>query len=1757
MKRIKSNFRPLSLGGIIAIIACFSAGASTLLKLDVTNVLTDPLSWTGSVVPGSADIAQFNGTYASTNTWPLGAATNWNGIQILSPSSALTVQNDGNTLTLGTAGVDMSAASANFTMSNSIVLGASQPWNVASGQTLTAAGVVSDAGNGYGLTLPGAGTVALSAANTFGGGVNLNAGTLNINNASALGTGTLTINGGAVYGQNVTITNPSAWNGDFAFAAGNAYLTFGNNITLSAARTITKNNVSTFTVNGSITGPGSLNPFDITWAGAGGGSMIIRSAVPLRSPGQTNTVGTGTVSQYGPITESVAGSAVGKAGAGTLSLYGTNTYTGPTYVNAGTLSVQTNASIAAGSTVVVNTGGNFTVNAGGLVNGQVYVKTNSVGSSINCTVNGTIAGNVTLDPGTLNGVPTNQLPTAQVGTSAACGYGNVNGGGSLASGGYITNNGVVKFSGSDAPVTFGTFIMPNGLGGIWDANRTPKTFTFPNNSSLAYFKCDSNEVSTLQIAGNGSASIKWLGYNDANTATAQLWTYTNTFDGGTWTIGNIGQNSSFSHYVGNATLTGGANMTITNGVNYSHGTWNIINGSLTFNAQLAEGHAAGNAGLNISVNNTGGGSGILTITNGGFNLGLAANSAPENNSLNIGTGGTASIKGTFQVGTTTAQANAETNAVNLSGGKLVVNGAIQSVAVAGAQDRVFNWTGGQLTATTITTGAGFNDAASSISSSTVSNTAGILAPGDIGTAGKTTITGGYVQTAGGTLAVDIGGTTQANTFTNLGSYYDFVSVSGSATVAGLITANLINGYTPSATTAFTVLTGTGGLVANAGTLGYNGLIPVYTNGVLYGGKYMQVLVAGNNLILTNYGVSVAALAAKFSPTNAVGVAPATPTFTDNSTGVITNRHWNFGDGNTLDTTSTSVSHTYSVVGTYTVTLTVYGIDGSTSTATGTVKATLSADNALWKGGLSGNVWDLTTANWFTNGVTGPYHDPDFVTFDDSGNAASPVNLTVLAQPSSVTFSNVSKNYTVSGSGFISGNTGVSLNGDGVSSGGAVTLLTTNNYTGATVINFGTLQVGNGVADGGIDTSVAITNNGALVFDQNATHNLVATLAGTGTLTKSGTGTLILSGDNSATFSGPVTVNGGTLAVSSDATLGTSGGTVNLTNATLQINSAGTLNRNLNLGGTNISLNVNGTDVLQNVISGIAPVTVGGAGTLQIDTGGSSVSLPTNVVLNGGSISYDRNDNYSQPGTISGSSASSAIDNVGASAGSTNTLTFANGNNLFASIVTETSTYMVLNASPNSTNTIGGADLSGGGAFGPRGANAQFIVAGGTYLVTNSALFGTVGGGFQNSDTFIVNGGTVIASWYGANNAATDGGLHFFRDNLEIDSGTLWTKVWGAAVAPGFAATFNMNGGTFRLDDSGTLPGATAATTFFGLGLGNHSFANVADRYSGDVTATQTGGAIILAASTNNNVELGCANNSGTNHTATYSISGGSLTAIGGVNGGNVKIGGSTDGASTAQLTLTNSGKIVVSGAIEGYSGAAGSQAFTFNGGTLVAGGVNMSSLGNFLGDSTGTLTNNGGTLSPGDAGVAGKTTITGNYTANAGSTLSIDLNGATAATAFTNSGAYYDTVAVSGATSLGGNLVVRTNGFTPTATSAFTILTAGSVSGTFANLTGGRVTVSGSTNTFAVLVTASSVVLTNFSGAASSTPPPASITTSYNGSALVLSWPNGQGWVLEAQTNNITTGLSTNWVRQTGVNSPLTNTVNQAKGTVFYRLVYP
>jgi PKD repeat protein len=72
--------------------------------------------------------------------------------------------------------------------------------------------------------------------------------------------------------------------------------------------------------------------------------------------------------------------------------------------------------------------------------------------------------------------------------------------------------------------------------------------------------------------------------------------------------------------------------------------------------------------------------------------------------------------------------------------------------------------------------------------------------------------------------------------------------------------------------------------------------------------------------------------ASFTGTPTTGTEALNVTFTDTSTGNITNRFWDFGDGGTANVTTNVVNYTYYSGGTYTVTLIVSGPDGvSTNT----------------------------------------------------------------------------------------------------------------------------------------------------------------------------------------------------------------------------------------------------------------------------------------------------------------------------------------------------------------------------------------------------------------------------------------------------------------------------------------------------------------------------------------------------------------------------------------------------------------------------------------------------------------------------------------------------------------------------------------------------------------------------------------------------------------------------------------------------------
>ncbi len=167
--------------------------------------------------------------------------------------------------------------------------------------------------------------------------------------------------------------------------------------------------------------------------------------------------------------------------------------------------------------------------------------------------------------------------------------------------------------------------------------------------------------------------------------------------------------------------------------------------------------------------------------------------------------------------------------------------------------------------------------------------------------------------------------------------------------------------------------------------------------------------------------------------------------------------------------------------------------------------------------------------------------------------------------------------------------------------------------------------------------------------------------------------------------------------------------------------------------------------------------------------------------------------------------------------------------------------------------------------------------------------------------------------------------------------------------------------------------------------------------------------------------------------------------------GNLVIGAA---ASTNGRVSLQGGSLVVGGTI--MTGSATSGLLEITGGTLAAAAVNVAKIRSSTTAALGTLRIAGdAVVAPGDAGIAGRTTITGSIAIDAGG-VAIDLGGATAATTFQSSAPAHDRLAVSGRVSIGdAHLSIGTiEGYDPAWLVPHTILTGSAVQGTFAGIDG-------------------------------------------------------------------------------------------------------
>ena len=357
--------------------------------------------------------------------------------------------------------------------------------------------------------------------------------------------------------------------------------------------------------------------------------------------------------------------------------------------------------------------------------------------------------------------------------------------------------------------------------------------------------------------------------------------------------------------------------------------------------------------------------------------------------------------------------------------------------------------------------------------------------------------------------------------------------------------------------------------------------------------------------------------------------------------------------------------------------------------------------------------------------------------------------------------------TVTGNGQLFFNTPVSGSGgltlDSNFTGSVTTAAASLGHTGPTVINSGTLQLGDGGNQGTLNAATVITNNGTLIWNRiGATAQTISNgIAGTGNVVLMGSGTA--GQTNNVTFSGTNTYTGST----------------EIAFGTLTIGSAARLeNSAIILSGTAVSvLNVSttaGTALTIKSLSGVA---------------GSSVTLGSKTLLVGDATSTTYAGRLSGVGggltkqgsgamTLSGSNTYSGATTVSAGM-----LQFATTNALYGGT---TANWTATNIRTGSAATL---------AFNV-GGTGEFSTGNVTTLITNlAASSGTTNGMSAGSifgfDTTNASGGTFTIADAIANTTGTSGGARGLRK--------LGTNTLLLTAANSFTGATSVEGGTLAFD----------------------------------------------------------------------------------------------------------------------------------------------------------------------------------------------------------------------------------------------------------------------------------------------------------------------------------------------------------------------
>lgn len=479
-----------SVVGSVRLFGALAFGGSTDATFNMSNV-GFPGSWSG--VNGFRKVGSSTWTLTGGSTtsapWQIDEGTlvvsTANGLGGTGPASVVTF--NGGTLRTGGAFIASPRAMIVGTGGGTLQTDADLTWS----------GAISGTGT---LTKTGSARLILSGNNTYSGATVVSAGTLQVGNAGTSGslgdgTGAVVNNGSLAFNRTdtLTVSNPMSGSGSLTQAgSGTTVLTGANSYagttTISAGTlqiggggvtgnlgagavindgSLAFNRTDVVTVSNPISGSGSL-----TQAGSGttvltginsyaGTTTISGGTLQVGAGGTSGNLGAGAVTNNGSLVfnrsdavmlaNSTGTGSLTQAGNGTLTLSGAHTYTGGTFVNAGTLAV--NGSIL-GATAV-NSGGRL---SGSGTTGDVIVNNGGTLASGNSAGALTVNGNLAFSSGSTLLAQANAAGAPSPITAIQAGSVNINGGQvrvSAGGGGFARNSRYTLLNAAAARV--GTF----------------------------------------------------------------------------------------------------------------------------------------------------------------------------------------------------------------------------------------------------------------------------------------------------------------------------------------------------------------------------------------------------------------------------------------------------------------------------------------------------------------------------------------------------------------------------------------------------------------------------------------------------------------------------------------------------------------------------------------------------------------------------------------------------------------------------------------------------------------------------------------------------------------------------------------------------------------------------------------------------------------------------------------------------------------------------------------------------------------------------------------------------------------------------------------------------------------------------------------------------------------------------------------------------------------------------------------------------